>query len=335
MLLPLAAVLVGLALLVWSASRFVDGAVAAAEHFGMSPLLIGMIIIGFGTSAPEVVVSCFAAYQGNSGVALGNAYGSNMCNIGLVLGLGALLSPIVVSSQVIRKELPILIAFTAIAVIQLFDAHVSRTDALILLVMFSGVVAWTIYTGLTKTDDLLRAEVEQELKKHKMPLQRALVWLTIGLSVLIVSSRLLVWGAVTIAIDSGVSEVVIGLTIVAIGTSLPEVASTIAAIRKGEADLALGNVIGSNLFNTLAVVGLAGLINPITVDMTVLKRDVVLMCVFTITLFLCAFGLAPGKPGRVNRIEGGLLLMCYLIYLGYLVATVAQSTQVTLPSVKG
>lgn len=324
-----AAVVVGLVLLVWSADRFVDGAAAAAGHFGMSPLIIGMIIIGFGTSAPEIVVSCFAAYQGNPGVALGNAYGSNMCNIGLVLGLGALLSPIVVGSQVIKKELPILIGITAIAVLQLHDAYVSRFDAIVLLLLFASVMGWTIYTGLKKTEDPLRTEIEQELKKHVMPLRRAVFWLLVGLGCLIVSSRLLVWGAVFIASESGVSEVVIGLTIVAIGTSLPEVASTLAAVRKGESDLALGNVIGSNFFNTLAVVGVAGVINPMTVDAAILKRDIALMCVFTLTMFLFAFGFTPGKPGRVTRVKGAILLTGYLIYLGYLVTTVTSQAQVS------
>lgn len=325
MLMAFAAVVIGLVLLVWSADRFVDGAAASAGYFGVSPLLIGMLIIGFGTSAPEIVVSCFAALQGNPGVALGNAYGSNMCNIGLVLGLGALLSPIVVSSQVIRKELPLLIGITAIAVIQISDASISRLDAIILLLLFACIVAWTVYAGRTKKDDSLNADYEKEVKEHVMPLGRAVVWLVVGLAFLVASSRLLVWGAVQIATDSGVSEVVIGLTIVAIGTSLPEVASTLAAVRKGEADLALGNVIGSNFFNTLAVVGLAGVISPMKVDADILKRDIALMCVFTLTMFLFAFGFTPGKPGRVNRLEGGLLLLGYLSYLGYLIATVAKS----------
>jgi cation:H+ antiporter len=325
MFMAFAAVVIGLILLVWSADRFVDGAAASAGHFGISPLLIGMVIIGFGTSAPELVVSVFAAAQGNPGVALGNAYGSNMTNIGLVLGLAAALSPITVSSQVIRKELPILIAITAFAVLQLHDADISRTDAVGLLLLFFFTMAWAVYTSLTKKEDALTAEFEKELKEHAMPLKRAIAWLVIGLLVLIVSSRLLVWGAVAIATDSGVSEVVIGLTIVAIGTSLPEVASTIAAVRKREADLAIGNVIGSNMFNTLAVVGLAGAISPMSVDADFLRRDIPLMCVFTLTMFFFAFGFTPGQRGRVNRVEGVLLLVGYLAYLGYLVVTVTKN----------
>ncbi len=325
MLTAFVAVVVGLILLVWSADRFVDGAAACAGYFGMSPLLIGMLIIGFGTSAPEIVVSCFAAVQGNPGVALGNAFGSNMANIGLVLGMAAVLSPIVVSSQIIRKELPILIGITAFAVLLVSDGFVSRNDAVLLLLLFFSVMAWTIYTGMEKPDDTLSTELEIELKQHKMSLPRALFWLTAGLGILIISSRLLVWGAVYIATDSGVSEVIIGLTIVAIGTSLPEVASTIAAVRKGESDMALGNVIGSNLFNTLAVVGLAGVIHPMEVDRDILQRDIVLMCLLTLTMFLFAFGFTPGKLGRVNRIEGGILLIAYLIYLGYLVSTVTTA----------
>lgn len=321
MLLAFAAIIVGLILLVWGADRFVDGAAASAGHLGMSPLLIGMIVIGFGTSAPEIVVSCLAALQGNPGVALGNAYGSNMTNIGLVLGMAAVMSPIVVSSQIVRREMPILIAVTAMAVLQLQDRSVTRLDALLMLIAFFCVMAWTIYTGMAKTDDILTSEVEEELKKHRMPLRRALIWLVIGLGVLILSSRMLVWGAVSIALDSGVSEVIIGLTIVAIGTSLPEVASTIAAVRKKEADMALGNVIGSNLFNTLAVVGVAGMINPMSVDPDILTRDIAVMCVLTLSMFFFAFGFTPGKPGRVNRIEGSILLIGYVTYLGYLAVT--------------
>jgi len=328
MLLAFAAVVIGLVLLVWSADRFVDGAAASAGHFGMSPLLIGMVIVGFGTSAPEMVVSVFAASQGNPGVALGNAYGSNMANVGLVLGLATVLSPITVSSQVIRKELPILIAVTAIAVLQLHDSFISRGDSIVLLLVFAGLMAWSVYTGLTRKEDALSAEFEKELKEHSMSLKRALMWLVVGLGFLIASSRLLVWGAVTIATDSGVSEVVIGLTIVAIGTSLPEVASTIAAVRKGESDLAIGNVIGSNLFNTLAVVGIAGAISPMSVDAFILKRDIPLMCAFTLTMFFFAFGFTRGRRGRVNRLEGSLLLVGYLAYLGYLVFTVTMDRPV-------
>ena len=265
MVTALAAIVGGLLLLVWSADRFVEGSAAAARHFGMPPLLIGMVIVGFGTSAPEMLVSAMAAWQNNPGIALGNAYGSNITNIALILGVTALIAPIAVHSQVLRKELPILIAVTALAAFQLRDDELSRPDAWILLGVFGVLMAWSVRQGLQQRADALGGEIERELVIHAMPLRRSLFWIALGLIVLIASSRLLVWGAVEIAHALGVSDLVIGLTIVALGTSLPEFASSIMAIRKGEDDIALGNVIGSNLFNTLAVVGIAGAIRPMEI----------------------------------------------------------------------
>jgi cation:H+ antiporter len=314
------AIAFGLALLVWSADRFVDGSAATARYFGMPPLLIGMVVVGFGTSAPEMVVSAISASQGNPGIALGNAYGSNITNIALILGLTSLISPIAVHSQVLRKELPILTAITALAAWQLWDGDVTRTEALVLLGVFSGLMTWTIMQGLRGKADPLGSEMEQQLQVHAMPLNRALIWLVVGLVLLIVSSRILVWGAVKIAQGFGVSDLIIGLTIVAIGTSLPELASSIIALRKGEHDLALGNVIGSNLFNTLAVVGIAGVIHPMSVGPEVFSRDILVMAVLTVSLFLIGYGFRG--PGRINRFEGAVLLACYLGYTAYLASTV-------------
>ena len=316
MTIPLLAVIAGFALLIWSADRFVAGAAALARHFGMPALLIGMVVVGFGTSAPEMVVSGLAAAQGNPGIALGNAYGSNITNIALILGITALLSPIAVHSQVLRKELPLLAAVTALAAWQLHDGSVSRTDALGLLAVFVLIMGWSIRQGLRGRSDALGAEMDQELAAHPMPLSRALLWLGLGLLVLIASSRLLVWGAVTIAQQLGVSDLVIGLTVVAIGTSLPELASSIIAARKGEHDLALGNIIGSNLFNTLAVVGIAGAIAPLAAGPEVFSRDMLVMGVLTLSLFVFGYGFRG--PGRVNRFEGGVLLACYIGYTGWL-----------------
>ena len=268
MTLAFIAVIFGLALLVWSADRFVEGSASTARHFGMPPLLIGMVIVGFGTSAPEMVVSALAASQGNPGIALGNAYGSNITNIALILGITALISPIAVHSQVLRKELPILAVVTALAAWQLWDGEITRLDAIVLLAVFGGLMAWTIWQGLRKKEDALGSEMEQELD-----VRRAVFWLVVGLALLIVSSRILVWGAVEIAHGFGVSDLIIGLTIVAVGTSLPELASSIIAARKGEHDIALGNILGSNLFNTLAVVGIAGTIHPLAVGPEVFNRD--------------------------------------------------------------
>jgi len=321
MLIPSLALIFGLGLLVWSADRFVAGASATAEHFGMPPLLIGMVVVGFGTSAPEMVVSALASLQGNPGIALGNAYGSNISNIALILGLTAVISPIAVHSQVLRKELPILTMVTFLAGWQIWDGQISRLDAVILLLVFAGLMGWTILQGLQQKEDALAGEVEQLLGERSMPLSRALFWLLGGLLLLIVSSRILVWGAVIIARGFGVSDLIIGLTIIAVGTSLPELASAVIATRKGEHDLALGNVLGSNLFNTLAVVGIAGAIHPMAVGREVFARDLTLMAVLTISLFAIGYGFR-GRPGRINRIEGGILLSCYIGYMVFLINSV-------------
>lgn len=316
------AIVFGLALLVWSADRFVEGSAITARHFGMPPLLIGMVIVGFGTSAPEMVVSAISASQGNPGIALGNAYGSNITNIALILGLTALLSPIGVHSQVLRKELPILTVITGLAAWQVWDGEITRIDAVVLLGVFAGLMSWTIWQGMQKKADALGSEMEQELAVHAMPLRRAVVWLGVGLVLLIVSSRMLVWGAVEIAHGLGVSDLIIGLTIVAVGTSLPELASSIIATRKGEHDIALGNVLGSNLFNTLAVVGIAGTIHPMSVGPEVFSRDILIMAVLTVSLFVIGYGFRGPGRGRINRFEGAGLLACYIGYTAYLVRTV-------------
>ncbi|MDZ7840280.1 MAG: calcium/sodium antiporter [Gammaproteobacteria bacterium] len=313
------AVAFGLALLVWSADRFVDGSAATARHFDVPPLLIGMVIIGFGTSAPEMMVSALAATQGNPGIALGNAYGSNIANIALILGITALISPIAVQSRVLRQELPTLTAVTALAAWQVWDGAITRIDALVLLGVFAALMAWTITQGMRNTGDALGGEVAQELDVRTMPLGRAVFWLAAGLVLLIASSRILVWGAVEIARGLGVSDLVVGLTVVAVGTSLPELASSIAAIRKREHDIALGNVLGSNLFNTLAVVGIAGTIHPMAVGADVLGRDIPVMAALTVSLFIVGYGFRG--PGRINRVEGAVLLACYVAYTSYLVST--------------
>lgn len=321
MITAILAIIAGLALLVWSADRFVEGSASTARHFGVPPLLIGMIIVGFGTSAPEMVVSTLAASQGNPGIALGNAYGSNITNIALILGLTALISPIAVHSQVLRKELPILTAVTVLAAWQIGDGEITRWDAWVLLGSFFGLMAWTIWQGMKNRSDALAGEMECELTDHAMSIRRSLFWLVLGLILLIASSRVLVWGAVEIARGLGVSDLLIGLTIVAVGTSLPELASSVIATRKKEHDIALGNVLGSNLFNTLAVVGIAGAIHPMSVEPEVFSRDMMVMAGFTLSLFFIGYGFR-GRPGRINRFEGAALLACYMSYVIYLVRSV-------------
>jgi len=316
----IAALVVGLALLVWSADRFVDAAAATAKHFGMPALLIGMVIVGFGTSAPEMVVSAMAAIDGNPGLALGNAFGSNICNIGLILGVCALIAPLAMHSNVLRKELPILLGITLLSGFQLLDGELTRTDAVVLLLVFFALMGWSIVSALRNRDDAMGAEFEAELKEV-MPLRKALVWLVIGLVLLIAASRAFVFGAVNIAHALGVSDLIIGLTIVAVGTSLPELASSLIAVRKGEHDIAVGNVVGSNLFNTLAVVGIAGSIHPMPVESVILARDWVVMALFTLALLAMGFGL-PFARGLITRREGALLLAGFVAYTGWLVNSV-------------
>jgi cation:H+ antiporter len=323
MLLPTLAVLAGLVLLVWSADRFVDGAAATAHHFAMPPLLVGMLIVGFGTSAPEMVVSVLAASQGSPGLALGNAWGSNILNMGLILGITAMITPIAVQSTVLRKELPLLMAVTALSTLLVWDGLLTRWDGFALLAVFGGLIAWSIVAARGQHRDTLAVETATELQAGAMPLSRALLWLGLGLLVLVGSSRLLVWGAVSIAQTLGVSDVVIGLTVVAIGTSLPELASCVVAARKGEDDIALGNVLGSSLFNTLAVVGLAAAISPMDIESSLLTRDLPVMAGLTVLLFVLGWGFRG--PGRINRAEGALLVAVYLGYTVWLLRTMAPS----------
>lgn len=329
MLLAIVAVIVGLAVLVWSADKFVDGAVGVAEFCGMSTLLIGMVVVGFGTSAPELTVSAISASQGNPELALGNAYGSNIANIALILGATALISPILMQRSVLRGDLPILIAVSILSMVLVFDGSVVRWNGILLLVVFVAAMGYSIWrelkkakanAALSRADGAVSDSAEQGKKKS---LGMSILWLVLGLVLLVVSSRALVWGAVEIARTLGVSDLLIGLTIVAIGTSLPELASSIAAARRGENDLALGNIIGSNLFNTLAVVGLAATISPMQeIEEAVTYRDMPLMIALTVALIV--LGYRRKGDGRLNRIAGAILLA---VYVGYLALLIFQATK--------
>lgn len=321
MLIASLAILVGFVVLVWSADRFVDGSAAAARYAGMPPLLIGMVIVGFGTSAPEMVVSAMAALDGNPGLALGNALGSNIVNVGLVIGATALLAPIAVQSQIVRRELPLLLAISLFAGYIFLDQSLSRGESFLLLAGFFLVIGWSIVTALRGRSDALATELGVELDSPAMPLTRAVFWVIAGLLLLVGSSRLLVWGAVEVASALGVNDLIIGLTIVAIGTSLPELAASIAAVRKNEHDIALGNVVGSNMFNLLAVIGIAGSISPMShLPAELMMRDWPMMMGLNIALLVMAFGFR--RPGRVNRLEGALLLLAYATYNVYLAQSV-------------
>ena len=317
MLLASLAILIGLPVLLWSAGKFVGGAASVANHFGLSPLLIGMLIIGFGTSAPEIIVSIFAAIQGNSGIALGNAYGSNTANILLILGLTALISPIAVKSEIIKKELPVLLGITFFAVWQIWDLNVSKDDAFSLLGLFVLLISWSIYHGMKGDKDALADEYDEEINSNEGTVKTHVMWLIAGLLLLVASSRMLVWGAVEVATFFGVSDTIIGLTIIAIGTSLPELASSLMAVKKGEHDLAIGNVIGSNMFNTLAVVGIAGTIQPMAVASDFLYRDAMVMFTSSVALFIFCIGIK--RQGRLNRLEGGAFVLAYAAYTYWLI----------------
>lgn len=321
MLVSSLAILGGFILLVWSADRFVEGAAATAKHAGMPSLLIGMVIVGFGTSAPEMVVSAMAAIHGNPDLALGNALGSNIVNTGLILGLTAIITPILVQSKIVRKEIPLLLLISSALGYFFWDGSLTRFESVLLLVGFFTLIGWSIYSAMRGKGDKLESEMDQELVEHEMPIKKAIFWLVIGLILLIVSSRLLVWGAVSIAEALGVSDLIIGLTIVALGTSLPELAASIIAVRKGEHDIAIGNVVGSNMFNLLAVVGIAGVISPITgMSSEVMSRDWLVMMGLTIALLFMAYGFRGA--GRINRLEGAGLLIAFGAYNTWLVSSV-------------
>ena len=321
MILSVLAVVIGLVVLVWSADRFVDGAVGVAQFLGMSTFLIGMLVVGFGTSAPEMVVSILSALNDTPQLALGNAYGSNIANIALILGATALIAPVVVKKQAMSRDIPILILMTALTVFLLKDGNVSFADGAVLLAAF---VALTLFNILMELKEKRKCGKEGESPEDsasvKVSIGKSVLWLLVGIALLIASSRLLVWGAVNIAQALGVSDLLIGLTIVAVGTSLPELASSIAAARKGENDLAVGNVIGSNLFNTLVVVGIAAVIAPINaMEPAVLSRDLPIMSALTLWLFFICFSFKKKNGERsfgFGRIGGTFLL---LLYVGYLV----------------
>ena len=317
MLLAFLAIVGGLVVLIWSADRFIDGAAATAGHAGMPALLIGMLVVGFGTSAPEMVVSAFAAAGGSPQLALGNAYGSNIVNISLILGATALVTPIAIHSGLIRKELPLLVLLVLFSGWQLLDGKLSRPDAIVLLAGFFALLGWSLLSALRHNgNDPLAQDMHREIHEHTMPLPQALFWLLLGLLLLVASSRLLVWGAITVAQQLGISDMIIGLTIVALGTSLPELAASVTAVRKGQHDIALGNVLGSNMFNLLAVVGIAGAIAPLDVLQETLARDWPVMMALTIALFAMCF--RPAGEGHIHRWQGVLLLAAYVGYNGWL-----------------
>ena len=312
MLVNYFAILAGFILLIWSADRFIIGAAATARNFDVPPLIIGLTIVGFGTSAPEMMVAGFAAYDGSPALAIGNALGSNITNITLVLGVAALIVPLDVHSRIIKKELPILLLATLMALALLRDGTLDQFDGFVLLSLLLLLMWWITRQSIrNQSKDALTDEYIEELP-GQMSTSHALFWLIVGLILLTVSSKILVWGAVNVAKDLGVSELVIGLTVIAIGTSLPELAASISGALKNEHDIAIGNVVGSNLFNTLGVLAIPGLIHPALLAEGVLERDLPIVLVLTILLLVMAYGFRA--EGRINRIEGGLLLSAFIVY---------------------
>jgi cation:H+ antiporter len=304
--------LIGLAVLSWSADKFVYGASALAKNFGVSPMMIGLTIVAMGSSAPEIVVSATASLNGNPDTAVGNAIGSNITNIALVLGITALIKPLLVSSTTLRRELPVLLLVTLIAVYFLSDNYLSKTEGIILITLFVlvlAIMAWLSFK-VDKNDPLI-AETEDEIPSN-VPTVNAVMWVIVGLIMLPLSAHFLVESAVYMARFFGVSDLVIGLTIIALGTSLPELAASIAGVRKGEDDLALGNIIGSNIFNILAVLAMPGLIIPSMLDMDASARDSYVMLGLTILLFVFCFNLRGTR--QINRYEGGIFVLAFLTY---------------------
>jgi len=315
MLTAIAAILVGLVILVWSADRFVFGAAATARHLGMSPLLIGMTIVSLGTSAPEIFVSATASLDGAGTLAIGNALGSNITNIGLVLGITALVAPLPIQSRMMRKEMPILLLVTVIAGLILQDLSISFNDALI---MFGCLVVTLFWLFNESSEEGIGGldEEEADAIEHTST-AKSLIWLVIGLLALMISAKILVWGAVDLARMFGISELIIGLTIVAIGTSLPELAASVASALKGHHDIAIGNVVGSNIFNLLAVMPIPGLVALTEVESSALYRDYMTMLAMTLVLIGVVYLFR--KRGKVGRGAGTFMLVGYASYLALLV----------------
>lgn len=320
MLASIAAVIVGLALLVWSADKFVDGAAAIAHHMGVSNLIIGITVIGFGTSAPEIAVSMIAVLEGLPDLAIGNALGSNIANIGLILGVTALLVPIPVAMGLIKAEYPLLLFATVVMIGCLYDLHLSWIDGLILVGLLVATLGYMIHMHRRAGAQNGDADEDYDVMENRV----AIFWIVLGLIVLVGSSRMLVWGASNIAHSFGISELVIGLTIVALGTSLPELAASIASLKKSIPDLAIGNIIGSNLFNSLAVVGLPPLFGEFTIDAAAMYRDIPVMVALTLLLFAMSC-LPKAASISLTRLKGAWLFAGFVGYQLYLYYEITKS----------
>ncbi len=310
-------IILGLTALVWGGDRFVTGAAAFARNLGIPPLMVGLTIVAFGTSAPEIFVSIFAAIKGNPGIALGNAIGSNIANVGFVIGLTALLFPLKVHSGTLRREYPLLFLIMAVVAGLLWNGMLNRMDGILLTVGAFTVVGLMIFWGLeNRTTEPMAKEYADEIPKG-MQTSRAIFWIVVGLLFLPLGSELMVSGSVAIAKYFGISDVIIGLTIVALGTSLPELMASLMGAIKGEHDIAIGNILGSNMFNLLAVIGLPSLIHPFQADPEVLFRDYPVMVLLALLLYGFSY-FHDHKKGQLGRLSGTCLLSIYICYISYL-----------------
>ncbi len=315
MLEAIAFLIIGLGFLVWSADKLVYGAAALARNFGISPLVIGMTILAMGSSAPEMMVSATAALDGKTDTAVGNVLGSNIANIALILGITALIKPLSISSGVIRRELPLMIGVTLLAGALLWDNHLGFYEGVLLFVLFAAFLFAMLQISRSekKNGDAFLDEQESEIPEG-VSNPKAAMWEVIGLIILPLAADMLVDNAVIIAKYFGMSDLVIGLTIIAVGTSLPELAASLAGVMKGEDDMAVGNIIGSNVFNILAVMGIPGILNPSILSEFAMGRDFWVMLGVSLLLVVMALG----KSRSVNRIEGGVLIVTFVVYQSYL-----------------
>jgi cation:H+ antiporter len=309
-LLPIIALLSGFALLIWSADEFTENGAKIAKIFKVSPLIIGILIFGFGTSAPEMLVSGLAAMNGNAELSIGNAIGSNIFNIALVLGISAIIVPIEVHKNILKKELAFLILATLCAGLLLKDHRLDEIDSVILLTLLVLFLFYTFKQAKNKTHNELE-NIEQKLDKSQTT--KTWIMLFVGLVVLVSSAKLVVWGGVEIAQAFGVSDLIIGLTVIALGTSLPELAVSIASVLKKQYEMVIGNIIGSNLFNTLAVLAIPGLIHPSNTPVEVINRDYPIMLLLTVLLFIVAYKF--NKKHVINRFGGGVLITVFCLYM--------------------
>ena len=312
-LLPIIGLLSGFALLIWSADEFTENGAKIANIFKVSPLIIGLIIFGFGTSAPEMLVSGLAAWDGSTGLSIGNAIGSNIFNIALVLGVSAIIVPIKVRGDILKKEWLFLMLASLCAGLLLYDNYLDLTDGLILLALLLLFLIYSIKVAKSNQHHEFD-ELETTIDKN----QSAKTWLMliISLIVLISSAKLVVWGGVEIAKFFQVSDLIIGLTVVALGTSLPELAVSISSVLKKQFEMVVGNVIGSNLFNTIAVLAIPGLIHPSAVPEQVMDRDYPIMLLLTVLLFIVSYKFS--KQHIINRFEGLVLVGVFVWYMGQL-----------------